>query len=306
MSKWTSLDNFAGKLQTWQREIHPIAMHGCRSWEITSTIMHRLRRWELILLRKVLCLRRKITNGDLETPWDFNTRTGRRIFKLFADTGVIPLWRKVLQATFKQAWRETMNPIANTNMLRAIRCDRSRAWWAAMMANPSNKRETGSTKRARKGPVRMWEDTIVEALGIHWRSQMASCTTHIQWQGITRNAVEDLIHKWKLPNTALPSKDKVRMRIEEKVHTIAQQILLTSDTGPSVPGRSQFIVDCQPLSNIICGKAPITNPEYTPICERIFNNIHSIIGKGGHISEQILSNRVETKKFQSISRQIGK
>ena len=233
------------------------------------------------MLRKVLCLRRKLTNGILETPWDFNARTGRRIFKLFADTGVIPLWRKVLQATFKQTWRETTNPVANTNMLREIRCDRPRSWWVAMMANTSNKRQTGSSKRARKGPVRMWEDTIVEALGIHWRSQMTSCRTYAQWLGITRSAVEVLIHKWKLPKTALPSKDKVRMRVEEKIHTIAQQILLTSDTGPSVPGRIQFIVDCQPLSNIICGKTPITNVEYSPICERIFNNIHSIIGMGG-------------------------
>ena len=110
---------------------------------------------------------------------------------------------------------------------------------------------------------------------------MTSCKTCAQWFGITRTAVENLIHKWKLPKSALPSKDKVFVRLDEKVYTIAQQLLLTKDTGNYVVGRTQFVVDCQPLSNIICGKTPIINNEFAPMCERIFNNLHSIIRLGG-------------------------
>ena len=87
MQKCTSLGNWGLEMQKWQKEIQPIAMHGCRSWEVTAVIIQRLRRWELVHLRRVLCMRRKITNGVVEAPWDYNARTGRRIHKLFHDTG---------------------------------------------------------------------------------------------------------------------------------------------------------------------------------------------------------------------------
>ena len=119
-----------------------------------------------------------------------------------------PLWRKVLAAIFRQAWRETQQTIADSNMLGSIRRDRPRSWWIAIMANPSDKRHRGETKRARKGPVRMWEDTMEEAMGAHWRSSMVACANRVEWQGISNKAIDTLISKWKLPNTALSSNDK--------------------------------------------------------------------------------------------------
>ena len=105
------------------------------------------------------------------------------------------------------------------------------------MANPSASRERGFSKRARKGPVRMWEDTIVEAMDNNWRSRMGACKNSVEWLGITRLAIEDLIHKWKLPKSTLPSKDKVWIRIEEKKTTDAQQFLMLEDTADYTGGR---------------------------------------------------------------------
>ena len=113
------------------------------------------------------------------------------------------------------------------------------------MINPATSRETGRTKRARRGPVRMWEDTLVEVLGDHWRHTMAGCRSQAEWVGISRLAIEDLIHKWKLPKSALPSKDKVTMKIEERITTETKQFLMTDDFRDYKEGRVQFVVDCQ-------------------------------------------------------------
>ena len=186
-------------------------------------------------------------------------------------------------------------------MLRDLRRDRPRVWWAAIMANPTATRTGGYSKRARSGPVRMWEDTIVEALGIHWRDSMMACSTEAQWTGISKLAIEDLIHKWKLPKSALPSKERVRLKVEVKIHTIAQQLLLTTDTTDYVCGRTQFIVDCLPLSNIVCGRTPITNPEYQPICERIFNNILGICGTGGSFHNRLSPVEWRPRNFNQLA-----
>ena len=148
------------------------------------------------------------------------------------------------------------------------------------MANPPDKRRRGETKRARKGLVRMWEDTIVEALGNHWRSTIDLCTNCAEWQGISNKAIDTLIFKWKLPKTALSSNDKVYMRIEEKISTTAQQLLMVSDLEEYTANRVQFIVDCQPLANIVNGVTPITSENYGPICKRINNNLVAFVDDG--------------------------
>ena len=104
----------------------------------------------------------------------------------------------------------------------------------------------------------------------------------MEWLGITRTAIEDLIHKWTLPKSTLPSKDKDWLRIDEKRTTEAQQFLMMDDTKESIKGRVSFIVDCQPLSEITCGQTPINNTIYEPICERIINNLFQIM-RNGHI-----------------------
>ena len=100
-------------------------------------------------------------------------------------------------------------------MLRDIRRDRLRAWWIAMMANLPNRMEKGTSKRSRKGPVRMWEDTTIENLGEHWRIEFAGCTTSAQSTARSRKAIEDLIFKWKPPKSHLPSCEQFFFRLED-------------------------------------------------------------------------------------------
>jgi len=107
---------------------------------------------------------------------------------------------------------------------------------------------------------------------------MGACKNSVEWLGVTRLAIEDLIHKWKLPKSTLPSKDKVWIRIEEKKTTDAQQFLMLEDTATG--GRVSFIVDCQTLSDITCGQLPINSKTYEPICERITNNLFQIMRNG--------------------------
>ena len=128
--------------------------------------------------------------------------------------------------------------------------------------------------------MRMWEDTLVEVLGGHWRTTMASCRSDSEWAGVSRRAIEDLIHNWKLPKSALPSRDKIRIRIEEKKTTTAKQFLMVNDISEYIEGRIQFVVDCQTLSDITCGRTPVNSPVYAPIIERFFNNILNIASMG--------------------------
>ena len=78
----------------------------------------------------------------------------------------------------------------------------------------------------------------------------------------------------------MPSKDRVWIRLEEKHTTEAQQILMREEVGDYVGGRISFIVDCQTLSDIVCGTLPINSNIYEPIFERITNNIFQILRNG--------------------------
>ena len=108
------------------------------------------------MLRKLFNFRRFLKGGVLEAPWDYRARTGRLLFDAFKDSGVAPVWRKAFQSVYKQTWRENKYLIEGENLLTAIRTDRPRIWWAGLATTPASQRETGSTKRRRTGPVRMW------------------------------------------------------------------------------------------------------------------------------------------------------
>ena len=86
----------------------------------------------------------------------------------------------------------------------------------------------------------------------------------------------------------MPSKDEVYLRIDEKISTTAQQILMTKDTGDYTVGRIQFVVDCQPLSSIVCAETLVLNKDYIPIVKRIFSNLDNIIQNGGRFQNQVV------------------
>ena len=52
---------------------------------------------------------------------------------------------------------------------------------------------------------------------------------------------------------------------------------MLGDTSDHSKGRAHFVVDCQPLAEIVCGRAPITSNTFVPICERIVNNLRGIM-----------------------------
>ena len=70
------------------------------------------------------------------------------------------------------------------------------------MVNSDHERtpQTGETevtlRELEKGPVLMWEDTIVEAMGAHWRSSMVACRNRAEWHGLSNNVYDALIFKW--------------------------------------------------------------------------------------------------------------
>ena len=151
----------------------------------------------------------------------------------------------------------------------------------------------------------MWEDTIVEALDAHWRFKMAGCKSKAEWVGISRNAIETLIHKGKLPKSALPSKDKVKMRIEERSTTAAKQFLMTGDVDDYINGRILFVVDCQTLADITCGKTVISSTMYEPISQRIYNNICDILASGIQFQNQLSPIERRPRNFNQLADELA-
>ena len=76
---------------------------------------------------------------------------------------------------------------------------------------------------------------------------------------------------------------------------------MTKDAVNYLAGRTQFVVDCQPLSNIVCGKTPIINKEFARICERTFNNLLSIIRTGGTFQNKSFPVEWRPRNFNQLA-----
>ena len=276
LKSWKSRGSRMARIRAFERHIHPRALHGSRTWHITDKVLHELRKWENRVVRTMLGMRRKILpGGALEEVWHYRTRAGKVVADLYAALKIKPIWLKALTSVFREAWRERNTGPLRNNPLPELRNWRSRVWWAGIEHIPASQRTVGVDKRRRTGPVRVWEDVLVDACGMHWRDVRSTCADGKDWNLIAPSAIRQLTFKYKLPHAPAllaaclkTNPGKLPIQPDEGRPTVA----FTSDDLEGGPGLT-LVGDCQPLANVLNGDELLLNKELEPLCTRVTENI---------------------------------
>ena len=199
------------------------------------------------------------TNGEvgLESMQSYNRRATMIITNGFRRAGAKPLHEKLLQATFKDAWRLGVESRTGLDIFRQIR---SREWWGAVNSYPAAKRQKGSTKHRRsRGPTTSWEDPLVCGIGLDWRTIRANCGTKAEWKATSLEAIKTILSKWKLPEVNKKPAAGERIITEEPKPKVPRLQLLqkwrVEDEIWVKPNYSILIVaDNQAMAEIVNGR----------------------------------------------------
>ena len=167
------------KLRAWSTAPAATAAFGFSTWHITKDLLRRAQRLEYHWLRKVFSCRRKSDEGFMQ----YNVRTARLIEAWFSVTGVPPLFLRVIRTFYRAAWRE--------NHVMVGCCDKPLAWirearsahcWTTCCALGRSARHRSGIVQQSSGHRVMWEDVLVEFLGLDWRQTRSTCTTYSDWR----------------------------------------------------------------------------------------------------------------------------
>jgi len=266
-STWRSTGSFAAKIRAFERYVHPRALHGSRTWHLTDRILDSLRVWENKTLTSILKFKRLVKpGGELEHVWRFRTRTGKVIADLYAKMDIKPIWLKALRSVFREAWRERRVGCILSNPLIELREWQSRVWWAGLENVPAYKRVAGVSLHRRKGPVRLWEDTIVDVCGIHWRSKRAACTLKRDWDLLSNSAITQLTFKYKLPHP--PAIAAAKKLAQPKVPDPDTPTLAVTRHDLAAQAGLTLVVDCRPLARVLNGIEKLKIVDLAPLCSR--------------------------------------
>ena len=275
LEAWRNKGSRSAKIEAFARQVHARVLHGSRTWVLTDNLLHLLRRWENEVVSIILGIRRLMLPGkELETPWACKTRAGKEIATLYDKLGIMPIWLKALRSIFREAWRNRTNGCLPANPLNGLRDWRSRVWWAGIEDIPANKRQQGINKHRRTGPVRLWEDVLVEACGIHWRDKRTACATKQEWDLIAAAAIRQLTYKYKLPH-APASKAEARLHKPKDPNPTTPILALTQFDLNTKPGLV-LVVDCKPLSRVLNGLEALGNDGLVPLCTRVTDKLISL------------------------------
>ena len=144
---------------------------------------------------------------------------------------------------------------------------------------PANQRTGGVNKRRRTGPVRMWEDVLVEGCGIHWRDVRAQCADSSDWNLISHSAISQLTYKYKLPHAPalLAASQKISSPPTSRGHVLLQEVdqpivALMSEDVAAGPGLT-IVGDCLSLANVLNGESVLLSSGLAPLCTRVTDNL---------------------------------
>ena len=193
----------------------------------------------------------------LETMQSYNKRATRIITDGFRQAEAQPLHVKLLQATFKDAWRLGTESKTGLDLFRELR---SREWWEAVKSYPSAKRRKGITKHRRRGPTTAWEDPLVCGIGLDWRTIRASCTSATEWKKRSTEAIKIVLNRWKLPEVQKKQAAATGGREIEEPKTKVPRLQLLQKWKPEdevwvKPNNTiLFIADNQAMAEIMNGR----------------------------------------------------
>ena len=271
------------KIGAWQRGPASSAIFSSATWHVTATLLRALKKWEFKYLRKALHLRRKPSDSGHSA---YMHRTARKIEGWYHASHVGMCHHKVLQNVFRAAWKESHCTVecGDAPLLEA-RTYRDRIWWHSIKDVRYSHRAREGCLQRRPGDVPAWEDPLVTVFGLDWHEMRSRCADKSEWLRLERQFINSCCAERSLPvwrRSQMASsqgsdgyeKDRGQRTGEQSTRHIHQmptceELSIPHECTHSRAGTIHFVIDCQPVCNIVCGKASLKDAYYRPIFVRI-------------------------------------
>ena len=185
------------RLKAWTMSVSSVVEHCAATWHVTDKILHQVRSWELKMLRRLLGLYRRPSEGQA----DYNKQTADKITHWMTSCSMSFLYCRVLRAVFKAAWKEVVFTLdSGAALLREIRNYCRALWWTTLQSVSSRaKRRKLNVQHGAPGrPAAGWENPFVCAWGLHWQSVRDSCRNLAEWMVKWKDFCRSLEAKWEL------------------------------------------------------------------------------------------------------------
>ncbi|CAK0804474.1 unnamed protein product, partial [Prorocentrum cordatum] len=256
---WAHVGAFRGggtiksKLKAWCTGPSASVLLGSCAWQVSQSLLHKLKVWEWHFLRRAFRLRRKPGEGAMAA----NVRTSALIKRWMHVHNVKPLHIRVLRSVFKHAWREKTFPgHGGHNYLAMSRSFRSREWWEHFKYfGEYRKRRRLNMLHSSGGQFSHREDVFCEYFGVDWRE--VSCEASCKRPRVQKYRVEDL--------PARHEKDGV------------DEDVIVWDTRAK---RFVTVCDCQPLVDVVMGRNLPAGSGNAAVFEKIYGQVASLFDNG--------------------------
>ena len=233
----------------------------------------------------------KLKWRPLEGKMSYNIRTSVLIKIWFCQHGKQPMYYRALLAVFKNAWRERSLPTHGAeNYLSLSREFRCRAFWD-IVKDMGRARLSSGIVHAGIGPRTEWEDVLCIELGNTWRLKRDTCSSMQDWLKMFPHFASSLCKRWGLPvfgNAGEQGQEPMASPLVKRRKVLHPLEDLPKHHGDECPpvnwrrerGCSCFIVDCEPLAQVLSGHAPLRVPSMTPLFERMAGTLFDLLEAG--------------------------
>ena len=275
------------RLQRWRDSCACAASFASETWHITAGLLSQLRTWELQMLRRMLHLRRR----PMETFLGYNQRTSVLIDGWLHRGGIMRVYTRIMRAIFKNAWKECWFALdCGDSPMKWVREARTELWWETIkvVGSQAKRRRLGIQRKSPGKPTASWEHPFVVVWGLHWRGEVAACSSGRDWMHKFPHFMDSLSSAWNLPWLA-----ETKTPLEDDMvgwYTVKLPAQLT-DTVPLRPnqrasrwGNSSSRVwiqtDNQTLEQIFNGRASFDASHLRPVCVRISRHFLRLLSLG--------------------------
>ena len=278
--------NLQHRLQAWSAAPGSSALHGCGTWHLTRQVLHKLRRWEYKLLRRMFKFKFQAEDG----PAAFNLRTALKLQAWFQLTGTWHLHHRALSLIHKAAWRVVSLHVGGQSLpLHWAREHRDEIWWQTVLVFGRHQRIGANLQQRASGHITQWEDVCVATLGLHWKEDRARCDSFEDWDSGKITFINDVCKAWGLPvlpastvKRPLPMQcpDNPTMELKRFEDTPLCKLRQDDKCWPGPPQQFQCVVDCQVLANLLNGTCLLVNPELRPVFVRMARTLAALFDSG--------------------------
>ena len=269
------------RMKAWAVSPGSSAIFGATSCHPTRALLHKVKAWEYRMLRRMFAMRFHPGEG----LYQYNQRTARRLEEWFRKTKVQQLHHRILDAIYKGACRERSLTVAQGDKpLRWARAHRNEMWCQTLKALGRHERRREGIQQRSSGHRTQWEDIFVNVLGLTWRQQMDTCRDRAEWECGRWRFINAVCDRWHLPGIQVhqgqscPRADIGLARTIDQAPSVCEH---PSDTLWDRGARNfRFVVDCQPLAEILNGRWLLADISCHPLFVRLARMLAELLQDG--------------------------